>query len=94
MSTSSSHPQLVKTGTSLDSFWTNKLLLKVKSSHPHEHESLREEATKLYKTLMMHGLDISVTRDKIYEVLDIAKILIWRVEKVTQLSQRVDKANT
>ena len=75
VSTSSSHPQLIKKSTGLESFWTNKLLQKVKSSYPYEHESLREETTKLYKTLMMHGLDISGTRDKIYEVFDLAKIV-------------------
>ena len=55
--------------------WTERLLQKMKSSHPHEYESLSEETAKLHKTLMMHGLDISITRDKIYEVLDLGKIV-------------------
>ena len=89
MSTSSSHPQLVKKCTGWDSFWTNKLLLKVKSSHPYEHESLRDETTKLHKTLMMHGFDISVIRDNIYEVHDLAKIVHdMESEEVSPLRRR------
>ncbi|KAH7657724.1 hypothetical protein IHE45_17G040100 [Dioscorea alata] len=74
VSMSSSHPQLVRKDTGLEYFWVNKLIQKVKSSCPHEHESLRDETTKLHKNLIIHGADISITRDKIYEVLDMAKI--------------------
>lgn len=70
----STHPQLARKTLAWSVFWINKLLKKVKSSHPHENASLREESTKLYKTLMIHGVDISVTRYEIYEVLDITKI--------------------
>ncbi|XP_039131540.1 uncharacterized protein LOC120267924 [Dioscorea cayenensis subsp. rotundata] len=73
-SMSSSLPQLVRKDTGLGSFWVNKLIKKVKSSCPHEHESLRDETTKLYKNLKAHGANISVIRDKIYEALDIAKL--------------------
>ncbi|KAH7655763.1 NAD(P)-binding domain-containing protein [Dioscorea alata] len=71
---SSSHPQLLRKDTGSKSFWVNKLIKKMKSSRPHEHESLKEETTKLHKNLMTHGIDISITRDKIYEVLDMAKV--------------------
>ncbi|KAH7670451.1 hypothetical protein IHE45_10G028300 [Dioscorea alata] len=73
-SMSSSHPQLLRKDTGFKSFWVNTLIKKVKSSRPHEHESLREETTKLHKNLMTHGIDISIIRDKIYEVLDMAKV--------------------
>ncbi|KAH7659770.1 hypothetical protein IHE45_16G052400 [Dioscorea alata] len=73
-SMSSSHPQPLRKDAGLKSFWVNKLIKKVKFSRPHEHESLREETTKLHKNLMTHGIDISITRDKIYEVLDMAKV--------------------
>lgn len=61
---SSSHPQHVRKDTGMDSFWINMLQM-VKPLHPHKHESLKEETTKLHKILMMYGVVISVTRDKI-----------------------------
>ncbi|XP_039126974.1 uncharacterized protein LOC120263142 [Dioscorea cayenensis subsp. rotundata] len=73
-SMSSSLPQLVRKDIGLESFWVNKLIEKVKSSRPHKQESLREETLKLHKNLMTHGANISITRDKIYEVIDMAKI--------------------
>lgn len=70
----SSHPQYLEKDNGLESFWTNRLLQKVKSSHTLKHQSLREETIKLHKTLMMHGINMSVTWYKIYEVIDIANI--------------------
>ncbi|KAH7667081.1 Aminotransferase-like plant mobile domain-containing protein [Dioscorea alata] len=41
----------------------------------HEYESLREEIIKHHKTTMLLGVNTSATRDKVFEVLDIAKLV-------------------
>ncbi|KAH7690406.1 hypothetical protein IHE45_02G045000 [Dioscorea alata] len=74
-STNTLYSQVVGQSSGLVSFLTKDLLQKVKLSQPHEHESLREETTKLHKTLMIHEVNISSIRDKIYEVLDLSKIV-------------------
>ncbi|KAH7685711.1 Aminotransferase-like plant mobile domain-containing protein [Dioscorea alata] len=68
-----SHLQSSDKNHVLQAVWVNNFIDKVKSSQPHECEPLREEIIKLHKTMMLLGINIFATRDKVFEVLDIAK---------------------
>ena len=73
VSTDSSHPQLIGEASYLNPPSTRQLLDIVKSFPYREHKFIREKTTRLYKNLKDYGVDIFITTDKVYKVLDIAK---------------------